>query len=544
MGSSFGRKITVAGLDGESFSLHGDTDFSITRTIADRRKAEAVLVPQLLVHACVDLVESLHSGEVEVGSAGLLGDPFQSLPAFAGNRRAALRRGNLKREDGAVEKTNRVDQGVGALSRLHRLAERCRAAGVVTVGKNDQRLAAGLTGDPAGGENDRVVERGAPDAILLGIQVQKREILEHLNLSIEAYKERLVLRLAQNLVEKLPARAPLFGENRALAAADIHQEADGQRLSRLRRKVANRLDPAVFFEGEIVLGKVPNQLSLFIANRDQDVDHVDAGGEGGLLGPGKGTDAADGQPQRIAPGWRSGHMISMPARAGERGQPADFGEPLGPERRSFFEIGGSPREDPASIYLNRRGYDRLRRRCCRPAAGSRLRDSDDSRPRCPARRCGPRERRATRITGWRYVPRSRRRSPRRAYPRAPPSPGWFFRPRRESLPSHRARACASQSLPLCDRDCVAPPVKPLAATSAPKRRRSRWSTGSRFSRSWLCRRGWCSPALDAASDCKPRDTVSCAPEIERDRRSGWRSAAGRRRPKRWTEIPRAGRECG
>ena len=92
------------------------------------------------------------------------------------------------------------------------------------------------------------------------------------------------------MVEKLPARAALLGKHGALAAAHIHQKAERQRQIGLRRKVADGLFPAVFFEGEIVLGEVPDQLSLFIANRDQDVDHVDAGGEGGLLSPGERAD--------------------------------------------------------------------------------------------------------------------------------------------------------------------------------------------------------------------------------------------------------------
>ena len=205
-----------------------------------------------------------------------------------------MRCGNLKREDIAVEKTNRIDQGVGPLRRLHRRSERRRAAGVVSVGKNDQRLAAGLAGDPAGAGNDRVVERRALRAVLFHIQIQKRRSLSSSTWRSKRTRNAWSCGLAQDLVEKLLARAALLGEHGALAAAHIDQQAERQRLVGLRREVANGLRPAVFFEREIVFGKSPDQLSLFIANGDQDVDYVDAGGKGGLLSP---RERAD-QPRR------------------------------------------------------------------------------------------------------------------------------------------------------------------------------------------------------------------------------------------------------
>ncbi len=102
------------------------------------------------------------------------------------------------------------------------------------------------------------------------------------------------MRFAKDLIQELLACEALLGENCALAAADIHQEAEGQRLAGLRRKVTNGLDPALFFKREIVLGKAPDELSLFIADRDQDVHHVDAGGKRRLLSP---RERAD-QPRR------------------------------------------------------------------------------------------------------------------------------------------------------------------------------------------------------------------------------------------------------
>ena len=152
-----------------------------------------------------------------------------------------LARRDLKRENITVEKTNRIDQDVGPLRRLHCCGERRRTAGIVSVGKNEQRLASGLAGDPAGGENDRVVERRTLCARLLGVQLRKSEIRKQLDLPVEADKERAVLILAQNFIEELTAGAALLVKHGALAAAHIHQKAEGQRGIGLRRKVADGL---------------------------------------------------------------------------------------------------------------------------------------------------------------------------------------------------------------------------------------------------------------------------------------------------------------
>ena len=66
----------------------------------------------------------------------------------------------------------------------------------------------------------------------------------------------------------------------------------------MRRKIANGLSPAVFFEFEIALGESLDELSLFVADRDQDVNNVDGGREIGLLSP----DDAANKAKRGAPG--------------------------------------------------------------------------------------------------------------------------------------------------------------------------------------------------------------------------------------------------
>ena len=99
------------------------------------------------------------------------------------------------------------------------------------------------------------------------------------------YQQGCLIVLAQNLIEELAARAALICEHRALAAAHIDQEAEPQRRIGLGRKIADHLRTAVFFERKIVLGEPMDKLPLFIANGGQNIDYIDASGEGGLLGP-------------------------------------------------------------------------------------------------------------------------------------------------------------------------------------------------------------------------------------------------------------------
>ena len=107
-------------------------------------------------------------------------------------------------------------------------------------------------------------------------------VLEKFGLRTETHQERHVL-LAQHLSEELIGGAFLHLDEVSLAATDVHQQAERQGQVRFTGEVPDVLRLALFGDREVVLGKVRQQGALAVANRAQDVDHVDADADGGNI---------------------------------------------------------------------------------------------------------------------------------------------------------------------------------------------------------------------------------------------------------------------
>ena len=107
--------------------------------------------------------------------------------------------------------------------------------------------------------------------------------MQQLHFEIKVNDKRKILVFTQHLFQETKTGAALVIEHAPLAAAGIHQQAQGQGQIALLRKVADLLRAAVFVQQEVVLGKVADDLALLIADRGQQVHHLDAGRElGGI----------------------------------------------------------------------------------------------------------------------------------------------------------------------------------------------------------------------------------------------------------------------
>ena len=102
---------------------------------------------------------------------------------------------------------------------------------------------------------------------------------------IEVNEKRFIFVLAQDVLEEFVTGVAFPIEHARLAAASIEKQAEREGEIALLREVADGLRTPVLLECELVLDEIVNDLALLVANSGQNVDHVDAGGEFGVLRP-------------------------------------------------------------------------------------------------------------------------------------------------------------------------------------------------------------------------------------------------------------------
>jgi hypothetical protein len=198
-----------------------------------------------------------------------------------------------------------VDDGVGLLGGLDGLVAGHAAALVHAIGDDDDDFAAHLGFQLfAGGQVNGVVEHGAAgiansghgprrnaadagtDAQLIEPLTQQPRgagvVLQQFGFFAEADEEGFVL-LTQDLGEELGGGIALDIDQVPLAAADVHQEADGEREVGFPGEILDDLGFALFEDGEIVLLEVGDEGATLVADGGQNADHIDVHGDGGQL---------------------------------------------------------------------------------------------------------------------------------------------------------------------------------------------------------------------------------------------------------------------
>jgi len=100
---------------------------------------------------------------------------------------------------------------------------------------------------------------------------------------IEMDDEGFVLIFAQKVIEEGTARGDFLIEDAALAAAGVHEEAEGERKIGFAGEVGDGLGFAVLVEGEIVLGEIVDEGAVFVADGGEEVYGADVDGDGSLL---------------------------------------------------------------------------------------------------------------------------------------------------------------------------------------------------------------------------------------------------------------------
>ncbi len=98
-------------------------------------------------------------------------------------------------------------------------------------------------------------------------------ILQQLGLFPKADQERQIL-LPQHVPEELRRRAAFDIDEVALAPADVHQQADGQRQIGFFGEILDRLRLAILQNSEILLLQAGNQRALLVPDAGQNVHQV------------------------------------------------------------------------------------------------------------------------------------------------------------------------------------------------------------------------------------------------------------------------------
>ena len=88
-------------------------------------------------------------------------------------------------------------------------------------------------------------------------------------------QKRLVFIFPQQLIYEMAARRALLLKHVALIHAGLDQKPERERKIALPAEKANSLRPSIFFQHEVFLRKVVDDLSLLIANRGKYVYQVD-----------------------------------------------------------------------------------------------------------------------------------------------------------------------------------------------------------------------------------------------------------------------------
>jgi len=220
-----------------------------------------------------------------------------------------------------VGEEDAVDEGVGALRGLDRLAERFLAAAVDSVGEEDDGFSALLLFHQfIGGEVNGVIEkRAAAVAVSMraaatltattatggtattgaGLRELRRvklidgreeflagggEVLEEFDFVIEMDEEGFVFVFAQDAIEERAAGGAFLIEDAALAEAGVDEKAEGEREIGFFGEIGDGLGFAVLVEGEVVFGEVADDVAVLVADSGEEVDGADVDGDrSGLL---------------------------------------------------------------------------------------------------------------------------------------------------------------------------------------------------------------------------------------------------------------------
>ncbi len=109
------------------------------------------------------------------------------------------------------------------------------------------------------------------------------DVLQQFRLKIEVNHKRHVLLGTQHLFKETVAGRTLFPDQPPLAPAGIHQQAERERQIAFLGEIRDDLRAAVLIQEKIVFGEVLHDLAVLVAHVGKQVDHLDAGGKGGLV---------------------------------------------------------------------------------------------------------------------------------------------------------------------------------------------------------------------------------------------------------------------
>jgi hypothetical protein len=199
-----------------------------------------------------------------------------------------------------------VDDGVGALGGFDGFDEGLSTAAVAAVGEDDDGLATGLLAhELVGGEEEGVIENGASAAtgaagcatVVRGSGVSaggvyllesgleqwagRGQILQELSFGSELNNECLIFRRSQHLIEEGAAGGSFLVDDFSLREACVYQQTEGKGEIGVLVEVANRLRLTVDLKDEVILRKILNERSFFVADDDREVDEAGVDGDGG-----------------------------------------------------------------------------------------------------------------------------------------------------------------------------------------------------------------------------------------------------------------------
>ena len=221
-----------------------------------------------------------------------------------------------------VSKENAINQGVSPLRRFEGFGERFLAAAVDAVGKDNEGFAAPLLFHQfVGGEVNGIVEECAAAVTVTvrasaasaaiatvtggasagaGLGELRRmnlidggeeffarggEVLKEFDFVIEMDEEGCVLAIAKDVIEEGAAGGAFLVEDAALAETGVNEQAEGEREVGLFGEIGDGLGLAVLFEGEVVFGKIADEVTVFVADGGEEIDGRNAESDGrGLLG--------------------------------------------------------------------------------------------------------------------------------------------------------------------------------------------------------------------------------------------------------------------
>ena len=200
--------------------------------------------------------------------------------------------------EAAVGEEDDVDDGVGLLCCFSGGLEGLLRALVAAVGEEDEDLAACLLAElVVGCEVDGVVEEGAAGGAVAGdgagactgvylsgvdgafdLAWAVGVVGEEVDVNVEGDEEGLVFG-GEDVFEELCAGLLFEGEDVALAATGVEEDADGEGKIFLLGEVLGLLESLVFVDAAVVFVEVGDEAAL-VADGEVDVDEVDLNFEG------------------------------------------------------------------------------------------------------------------------------------------------------------------------------------------------------------------------------------------------------------------------